>query len=498
MSEKQSTPAKKGAALGWFVLAGSALGVLGLGLLASSVNERRTEAALGKLENRIPIAKWESDNSKWGVNYPRQYDSWLATSKMVGKTKYAGAEPGDHLAHNPNFVILFAGMPFAKGYNAPRGHAYSVEDVKNTPRRSESTPATCWTCKSPDAPRLMARDGVAEYYAAPFDKYLDEAKNPIGCADCHNEETMALQISRPALKEALERQGKDIAKATHQEMRSLVCAQCHVEYYFKGKKEKYLTFPWDHGTKAEDMEKYYANSDHVDWTHAISGAKMIKMQHPDYEIYMEGIHAARGVSCADCHMPYKTEGGVKFTDHQIQSPLLNVANSCQVCHKWSETEIRQRVFSIQDKHKEMMTRAEVSLIALHLEIRDAANNGATDNQLADARKQVSRSQMYWDYVSANNGMGFHAPQETARILTKSLDIAQQTRLAVAKIRFSVGATQSVQIPDISTKEKAQAFIKPFVDEMNAKQKAAEANNARAATSPQQNETRPGSQRGERR
>jgi nitrite reductase (cytochrome c-552) len=278
---------------------------------------------------------------------------------------------------------------------------------------------------------------------------------------------MALRISRPALKEAYERQGKDIAKATHQEMRSLVCAQCHVEYYFKGKKEKYLTFPWDKGMSAEDMEAYYQGTDHVDWTHAISGAKMIKMQHPDYEVYKTGIHAYRNVSCADCHMPYKSEGGIKYTDHQIRSPLENIANSCQVCHRWSEDEIRSRVTSLQDKHKEIMKNAERAIIALHLEIADAAKRGATDAELEPVRKAVSRAQMYWDYVSANNGMGFHSPHETSRVLNKSLEIAAEGRLAVNRIRAKKGALDAIVLPDVDTKEKAQAYIKPFVDAQKA-------------------------------
>ncbi|MCG9895404.1 MAG: ammonia-forming cytochrome c nitrite reductase subunit c552 [Fimbriimonadaceae bacterium] len=474
MTKNESPKPRSGAATGWMVLIGSAVGVFALGLLATTIMERRTEEALGRLTVTNPVDQFESDNAKWGDNFPRQYDSWKATEQMVASTKYGGSKESDHLASNPNLVMLFAGYPFAKDYNSPRGHRYAVEDVKNTGRRSDKTPATCWTCKSPDVPRVMNRDGVDEYYAHKFDHYLEDINHSIGCADCHDSKTMKLQISRPALKEALVAQGKDLAKITHQEMRSLVCAQCHVEYYFKGKKEQKLTFPWDYGTTAEAMEKYYEESGHTDWTHAISGAKMVKMQHPDYEMYMEGIHAARGVSCADCHMPYKTEGGVKFTDHQIQSPLLNVANSCQVCHRWDEKQVKDRIFGMQDKHKEVMHRAEKSLIALHFEIGDAASKGATDAQLEQVRKQVSLAQMYWDYVSANNGMGFHAPQESARVLAKANDIAMEARLAVQQIRMGMGLTAAVVLPDFSTKEKAQSTIKPYVDAAAAKAKAAEA------------------------
>lgn len=455
----------------------AAIGIFVLGLLASSITERRSEAIQARVQFVKPIPEWESDNQVWGASFPREYDSWESTRQMNERTRYGGSAERDHLAENPLMVVLWAGYAFAKGYNAPRGHMWAVDDVTRTPRRSDSTPATCYTCKSPDVPRLMAKDGAAKFYAEKFDHYGKEVKSPIGCADCHNNETMALQISRPALKEAFQRQGKDISKATHQEMRSLVCAQCHVEYYFEGKKENYLKFPWDYGLTADKVEEYYEKHPHDDWTHAISGAKMLKMQHPDYEVYSTGIHAYRGVSCADCHMPYKTEGGIKFTDHQIRSPLENVANSCGVCHRWSEKEIRGRVESIQDRTKEMLDRATAACTKLHLEIGDAMRLGATDAELEPARTLVRRAQMYWDYVSANNGMGIHSPQEVARVLTKSLDLASEGRLLVAELRARKGVTTPLAMPDLSSKETAQAFIAPYV----ARQKAAAA--AKPAATP---------------
>jgi len=472
MKAPDPTPHKRGSFWSWAVFGIAGVGMFALGLLAASVMERRNESVEAQVQFTTPIPDFEADNSVWGVSFPREFNSWESTKRMSERTEFGGSEPRDHLAENPAMVILWAGYAFAKQYNAPRGHYWAADDVRNTARRSEKTPATCWSCKSPDVPRLMNKDGIANFYVQKFDHYGDDVKNPIGCADCHNNKTMALQISRPALKEAFARQGKDISKATHQEMRSLVCAQCHVEYYFTGKTDdgkpaNYLTFPWDNGMTAEAFEKYYDEKPHVDWTHAISGAPMIKMQHPDYEVYSQGIHAFRGVSCADCHMPYKSEGGIKFTDHQIRSPLENVANSCGVCHRWSEQDIKSRVVAIQKKNQEMLKRAEESIALLHLEIADAMKLGATDDELKKPRDLVKRAQMYWDYVSANNGMGFHAPQECARVLNRSLDLSTQGRLENYMVRARHGATGPIQVPDFSSKEKAQAYIKPFVDAQNA-------------------------------
>jgi nitrite reductase (cytochrome c-552) len=463
--------------LGWMVLAGVAIGVVVLGLLATSINDKRAERVSARATFLQPIAEWEADNSKWGVNFPREFDSWKATAQMNENTAYGGSSPRDHLEASPFRVIMWAGYPFAKGYNAPRGHSFAVQDVTGTARISAKSTAACWTCKSPDVPRLMGQFGVTNFYKESFSHWREEVTNPIGCADCHDNKTMALRISRPALVDALKRQGKDIANASQQEMRSLVCAQCHVEYYFAD--QNTVTFPWDKGLTAENFQQYYEQNPHRDWTHAISGARMIKMQHPDYEIYSQGTHAFRGVSCSDCHMPYKSEGGIKFTDHQIRSPLYNTEASCQVCHRWSQDEIWQRVTSIQDKTHDLMERAEATITSGHLEIGEAMKRGATDPELERPRNLISMAQMYWDYVSAANGMGFHAPQESSRLLGKAIDIAAQSRLETTRVLAKRGALQPVTVPDVDTVQKAQDYIKPFVSAQTAALEKAKADKAKA-------------------
>lgn len=449
---------------GWLVFGAVLVAVLITGLLLASIMERRAEAAQGQRVLQ-PIKAWESDSSKWAVNWPREYASWKQTEQQDTKTKYGGSHQYDLLADVPANVILFAGYAFSVDYKQARGHQYAVKDVLATGRDITTKPGTCWTCKSPDVPRLMAEMGPAKFYDTPAKDLIPEITHNIGCADCHDPNTMALAISRPALIEAFERQGKDIKSVSHQEMRSLVCAQCHVEYYFKkdeAKGEKaYLTFPWDKGTGVEEMDAYYDEKQFSDWTHPISGAKMVKMQHPDYEVYSKGIHAYRNVSCADCHMPYKTEGGQKFTDHHVQSPLLNISQSCAVCHRWGEQEIKSRVESIQDKIVHGRAVAEDALCKAHFDIAACKQAGATDEELAEVRKLVRKAQLRWDYVAANNGLGFHAPQECQRILADAADLAQQTRVACVRLLAKKGVSDPVIYPDWSSKQKAQDLIKLF-------------------------------------
>ncbi|MBS1709940.1 MAG: ammonia-forming cytochrome c nitrite reductase subunit c552 [Armatimonadetes bacterium] len=436
----------------------AAVGVLGIAITVPQT----AKPTLPDIQVEPPKTLGSPDNTSYAKAFPDEYTSWKRTEEAKENTKYAGSGFRDYLADHPELCVLWAGYPFAIEYNAPRGHYHALEDLYKTGRRNEKTPATCYSCKSPNVPTAMARDTVRTFYGNKFDHYIGEMKNPIGCADCHELKTMKLQISRPGLIEGYKAMGKDITKATKEEMRSLVCAQCHVEYHFKGQ-GKYLKFPWDFGLKAEDFDKYYDTIGFSDWTHAISGAKMVKMQHPDFEVFQQSLHGKRGVSCADCHMPSETKGGKDVTDHQIQSPLYNVDKTCANCHNWTPDQARERVYEIQDRNREMLNRAQRVLTSAHLEIGDAMKLGATDEELLPVRKLVSKAQMYWDYIAASNGMGFHAPQESARVLGKALDIAQECRLKTQALRMKHGATGDVEQPDISSKAKAQAYIKPFVE-----------------------------------
>jgi nitrite reductase (cytochrome c-552) len=382
----------------------------------------------------------------------------------------------DMLEVDPRLVVLWAGYGFSKDYNQGRGHYYAISDLQNTLRtgapKSKTDgpmPSTCMTCKSPDVPRLMNERGVAAFYTGKWAELGAEVVNPIGCGDCHDAKTMNLRISRPALVEAFERQGKDITKASHQEMRSLVCAQCHVEYYFNKKTVEganYLTFPWDNGYSAEAMEEYYDNIEFSDWTHALSKAPMLKAQHPGYEVYMTGIHAQRGVSCADCHMPYKSEGGQKFTDHKMQSPLNNIANSCQVCHREEAGTLMANVYERQDKIIENRDKLEELVVRAHVEAKKAWDLGANDDQMKDILMGIRHSQWRWDYAAASHGGSFHSPVEIGRVISTGITIAQETRIKLARVLAELGHNEEIPYPDIATKAKAQEFIGLDMDKLN--------------------------------
>ncbi|MDR1039530.1 MAG: ammonia-forming cytochrome c nitrite reductase [Deltaproteobacteria bacterium] len=462
-------------AIGVFIFCGVAAGVVILGLVAYLVGEKRAETASVFSNRKVEITGIEPHNAVWGVNYPREYRTWAKTADMDFKSKHMGSEPQDTLRERPVLAVFWAGYAFARDYQAPRGHFYAVEDVRNTLRTgnpgvdggTDLQPATCWSCKSPDVPRMIQELGAAEFYKSTWSSMGAQIVNPIGCADCHDPVTMDLAISRPALKEVFERAGKDVADASEQEMRSLVCAQCHVEYYFQGD-GKYLTFPWDGGSwgsgpaeleevTVEQIEEYYDGSEYYDFINAVSKTPILKAQHPDWEIYRLGAHGRKGVACADCHMPYVTEGGIKYSNHQLRSPLADISSTCGTCHRDSEDDLRGFVYERQDKVIELRERLEAELFRAHVMAKAAMDAGATDDQLKDPRKLIRAAQWRWDFIVASHGASFHAPLESARVLGLGIDKAYQAQLALQAVLSDVGAPP-VELPDISTLEKAQAWI----------------------------------------
>ena len=461
--------------IAWVLFGVTLVVVFLLGLLAASIIERRTEAVFA-YKPQVTYPDWEPRNAVWGNNFPREYESYYKTSDTLFSSKYNGSAFIDMLETDPRMVILWAGYPFSLEYNQARGHYYAVTDIRKILRTGAPSagspspmPNTCWTCKSTDVPRLMKTMGPAEFYKGSWETKGHEIINPIGCADCHDATTMNLRISRPALAEAFQRKGKDLKAVSHQEMRSLVCAQCHVEYYFDKKKVEpisYLTFPWDSGMTADAMEKYYDEIEFSDWTHALSKVPMLKAQHPDYEVYLTGVHAKRGVACADCHMPYKSEGGQKFTDHHIQSPLNNIANSCQVCHREETSEIIEDVYERQDKIIKNRDKLEELLVRAHMEAGMAWEKGATDDQMKSILPLIRQAQWRWDFAAAGHGNSFHAPLEISSIIAAGISKAQEARVKLARVLASLGYSGEVPYPDIDTKAKAQALIGLEMQKLN--------------------------------
>lgn len=397
------------------------------------------------------------DPAVWGKNFPVQYDAYLKTVDQV-RTKYGGsdalpktptqADPRSIIAQSkieedPRLKKMWTGYAFAIDFREERGHAFMLDDQTFTGRQAKPQPGTCMNCHASTyvAHKKAGEGDIVKGFEKinplPYAEARKLVQHAVACIDCHDSQTMQLRITRPAFMEGIKAlkasQGVkdyDVNKhATRQEMRSYVCAQCHVEYYFKGE-EKRLVFPWQNGSKVENILAYYDEVGHKDWVHTDTGAPALKAQHPEFEMWSQGIHARSGVACADCHMPYERVGAHKVSDHHVRSPLLNINKACQTCHKWPEEEMKARVESIQASTHELRNLAMDALMDLIDDLKAAKAAGKPDAELAKAQDFQRKAQFYLDFVEAENSTGFHAPQEAARILGLSIDFSRKGQNAL--------------------------------------------------------------------
>ena len=374
------------------------------------------------------IAPMDPNSSNWGVNFPNQYSAFLKTETNNTPTTFGGSAKVSKLEADPRLLTLFAGYSFSKEYNEERGHMNSIVDVRGIKRVTESTAGTCYSCKSANNPRLWDKMGMAAFDKTLFVDLGKQITEPIGCANCHEANTMKLIVTNPALEEALQAQGKDWTTFTRQEMRTIVCANCHVEYYFKGE-GNYLTFPWEDGTRIENIIAYYDDMGFKDWEYPEAGTPTLKAQHPDYELFSaDSTHFTAGVACADCHMPYTRDGSAKFSSHNVHSPLLDPEPACGQCHTDVDYVV-ERVDIIQKQVNERMLAAEDAIIDAIDAIKTANADSGVDQKALDEARQLHRhAQMMWDFIAAENSMGFHNPEEALRILGKATDLARQAQL----------------------------------------------------------------------
>jgi nitrite reductase (cytochrome c-552) len=430
--------------------------IVGVALLMN-IFERKQEAR-NPFYRVVELTDDTDDPAIWGKNFPLQYDDYKRTVDQV-RTRFGGSEAEPRtptkadprsivaqskIEEDPRLKVMWAGYAFAKDFREERGHAYMLDDQIFTERQQVAKqPGTCLQCHaSLYVPYRKAGNGdlikgFEKMNQMPYAEARKLVSHPVACIDCHDSSTLQLRVTRPGFIEGIRAfkatqgvQNYDVNKqATRQEMRAYVCGQCHVEYYFKGP-EKRLVYPWAKGLKVEEIQAYYDEAQFKDWTHADTGAPALKAQHPEFEMWNQGIHARSGVTCADCHMPYKREGALKISDHHVRSPMLNINRACQTCHKWPEEELKARVETIQQRTFKLRNVAMDALMDLIGDLKTAKAANKTDAELAKAQDFQRKAQFYLDFVEAENSTGFHAPQEAARILGESIDFSRKGQNAL--------------------------------------------------------------------
>lgn len=451
--DKKKSPRRWGL-LALFFVAGAVV-TAGILALLVSIMDRRDESQVA-FQRVVEVDETTVDAAVWGKNFPRQYESFLRTAEMAEEDKVpreaTAQDPREFttaskLEADPRLVTMWQGYAFALDYREPRGHEWMFTDQQFTRRVLEKEqPGACLNCHA-STPSIMTelgdgdvRAGWAEMNKMPYAQAAALVEHPVQCIDCHDPQTMALRVTRPALQDALTEYmaGQGVSDydvnrdATAAEMRNYVCAQCHVEYYFAGE-GKTLTFPWDKGTTVDDALAYYDEIGWTDFEHKLTGAQAVKAQHPDYETFAQGIHSASGVTCADCHMAYTREGAMKVSDHQVASPMRSdeaINSSCLTCHGGTPDAMRERVETIHDRYEHAKDVSFDALDALIKDIEAGVAGGIAQDRLDLARDYQRKAQFFLDYVVSENSRGFHAPAYTIRILNDVTDASRRGQLAL--------------------------------------------------------------------
>ena len=523
--------------------------IVGVLWLNNDITKKQNEGIGGTIsKNLVTLSDDNPTFDHWGQNFPDYLDMYTTVEKAPEfTTEFGGNLAYSKLIRYPQLTVLWAGYPFSIDANEERGHFWIQVDQMDTARNNKDflnshgfaafagQPTACMNCHSGWSPWLLENVAKGDWVAFNSTKYWTMIKNvpavngivenspehsgPHGgkrmgvtCADCHNPYDMSLRLSRQAAINSLVARGyeKDPVqgvKASREEMRSLVCAQCHVEYYFRPTGEKVtvmgesiqndptkkwyngtqktydeydswrdgnspievqadgitLVFPWADWKKGqpfriEMFDEYYEKSRDVfpaDWTHKISGAPMLKIQHPETELYSGGVHAANGVSCADCHMPYIRKGAKKLSQHNVTSPLADINSACKTCHVQSEDYLKNQIKDIQNSVAHDLRTAEYSIVSLITDIKNLRDElGKMPEYQSDGKADVKKinavlkdvlelhrkSQMRADFVGAENSTGFHNPREASRMLLQAVDMARQGQTKLVEIASANGIT----------------------------------------------------------
>jgi nitrite reductase (cytochrome c-552) len=477
----------------------TAVAAIAVAALLISIAERRWEART-PFVRVVEVDESTIDPARWGANWPHQYDSYTRTVDYE-RTRYGGSDavPKQKLDATPWLRLMWAGHAFSLDYRESRGHAFMLHDQDHTERVAQRPqPGACLHCHSSILPayRSAGKGDVMEGFRIVNAMTWNEARrlqddtgaqlvtHPVSCVDCHDPQTMRLRVTRPAFLvgvQALARSDEPVphlpslerwrtgdrraeydvnALATRHEMRSFTCTQCHVEYYFTPKDApqgaQQLVYPWHKGLKVEQIEAYYDEIGFSDWRHGITQGGMLKAQHPEFELWSQGIHARAGVACADCHMPFERIGATKVSSHHVRSPLLNVAQACQVCHNVPEGELVARAHTIQDRTQALVDRSGAALVDLISAVATARQAGVPEPQLAEILRLQRQAQWRTDFIYSEGSRGFHASQESARILAEAIDSARRGEALARQLLQPTQVPVVIQPPEIPSATPTEA------------------------------------------
>jgi nitrite reductase (cytochrome c-552) len=178
--------------------------------LLMNILERKIEAK-NPYARLVDVTEDDTDPEKWGVNWPRQYDSYKRTA-IATRTRFGGhggseALPEQKIDRDPWLKRMFLGYAFSIDYRDRRGHAYMLQDQENTERLSKPQSGSCLHCHASimplyrqlgDGDAMKGFEKTYEYSYQELNQMLHDSGNghSVSCVDCHDPQSMQLRVTR--------------------------------------------------------------------------------------------------------------------------------------------------------------------------------------------------------------------------------------------------------------------------------------------------------------
>jgi formate-dependent nitrite reductase cytochrome c552 subunit len=321
------------------------------------------------------------DPAACGTCHKLQYDSQFTMNWAKPARKEKSQATG--LSPNPSWEKLMVPHGFTREHNEARSHMFTVLDQFLVDRAfgGRFEPKEGW--------QYLTKQGNFKVWDVIVDKYPD-----LQCGQCHVEY---------ACNPGLEADGKPIPMSDR----------------------RTNVFPY---YDVQGTLDFYTRTNFRDFRHGITGALLIKNQHPDVENYYGSKHQLAGVECHQCHMPKVKDKktGQLYTSHWQTSPKHYIKETCLTCHdKWSEKQAKYVIESLHNRIQGKTRKAEFWLTRLIDKFEEARNLGVEEAVLNQARDKHSVAHMHWEWWTASNGHAFHNPEATTTSLAKSVTVSQE-------------------------------------------------------------------------
>ncbi|MCL2324603.1 MAG: ammonia-forming cytochrome c nitrite reductase subunit c552 [Actinomycetia bacterium] len=376
------------------------------------------------------------------VKMPDQYKAQFPEEVATFEADTTPLRPVEsYLKIFPFLNTIYAGSAFAKSYDTPRPHLDALSDAKGSARISAKSNSVCYACKS--SQYTIAQNSGQNLAKTSFADQKSTMTQTITCYDCHKNYPGSGSRTRQtangtylgAIRTAFTTAFATEIKGGRMAPADAACGQCHNEYYFDPKTGE-VSMPKELNDPAKIFD-FYEKMGFFDHVNPNTGARMLKAQHPEYDMVSSdtsSMHARNGMTCADCHME-KTASGA--TSHKLTGPLYSAEirkRVCLSCHTEGDAALVSTITKINAAMMAEITTKGNALAKFTDDLAAANKSGRySAAQLDPIRAQEREAQWFLDWVMNENSKGLHNPRQAQQCLERCASVTAAGEAALAAL-----------------------------------------------------------------